>query len=674
MPEYNDAQDPDRKPQKKQSEKMKVSSTKGDAIDKGRTITGSKPDTININPVLEKVFQKTAEIYDRVQEDINRKNTFLRDKGTTSLTKIYKHDTPGQNVNNDFAFRFVDPQHDKEAITRAGQPRKKMDLVPRMDPNRDRKKDSDFFRQQSIVKRRVDESETDENFSEAFGKSRTQGKGYKSPWDKIEKVRPGIGKRIDAAVTGIRQATGGEGIVGHLSGTKKVNEDVAVNSSGGSVRGLGYVSGSGDNDSSDPYLDANIANADTRDNIISGHIQSHFNMHITGYSPSRISSNPVSDDDRELDKSSQLTDTKKLSVNGISDKVRASVSTNEETIISELTKKFMNNFVARMISAHPDTLKMTAKGQDIRRKKALDLAMDKLKPFSAIHKPHVLATEENLDEISNELIGKVNKKRAFENRPSKTKVAADTLERAVDKVRGVKRAKKYVYPKVFEDATTEKDPLKHLEDRLNKAGDVSHNAIDKIMREVAKDYNMDVHDLHDKWVNKYKMTPDQYCKEDINEDLRKWFKDKWVRMDTKGNIKGDCAREPGEGKPKCLPLAKARAMDKDDRAAAVRRKRREDPVADRSGKGEKPVFVRTEATSWAQQAAIAIAMKKAGKLPKKKNEEVEHLEEKNVPSSPELWARAKTLAKQKFDVYPSAYANGWAAKWYKSKGGKWRAE
>ena len=33
---------------------------------------------------------------------------------------------------------------------------------------------------------------------------------------------------------------------------------------------------------------------------------------------------------------------------------------------------------------------------------------------------------------------------------------------------------------------------------------------------------------------------------------------------------------------------------------------------------------------------------------------------------------AKSLAKSKFDVYPSAYANGWAAKWYKSKGGGWK--
>ena len=50
----------------------------------------------------------------------------------------------------------------------------------------------------------------------------------------------------------------------------------------------------------------------------------------------------------------------------------------------------------------------------------------------------------------------------------------------------------------------------------------------------------------------------------------------------------------------------------------------------------------------------------------------ESIEEKNVPTNPTLWSRAKSLAKSKFDVYPSAYANGWAAKWYKSKGGGWK--
>jgi hypothetical protein len=45
---------------------------------------------------------------------------------------------------------------------------------------------------------------------------------------------------------------------------------------------------------------------------------------------------------------------------------------------------------------------------------------------------------------------------------------------------------------------------------------------------------------------------------------------------------------------------------------------------------------------------------------------------KPKPTNPSLWARAKSAARSKFDVYPSAYANAWAARWYKSKGGGWR--
>jgi hypothetical protein len=47
-------------------------------------------------------------------------------------------------------------------------------------------------------------------------------------------------------------------------------------------------------------------------------------------------------------------------------------------------------------------------------------------------------------------------------------------------------------------------------------------------------------------------------------------------------------------------------------------------------------------------------------------------EAKHKPTKPSLWSRAKSMAKSKFKVYPSAYANGWAAKWYKSHGGGWR--
>ena len=80
--------------------------------------------------------------------------------------------------------------------------------------------------------------------------------------------------------------------------------------------------------------------------------------------------------------------------------------------------------------------------------------------------------------------------------------------------------------------------------------------------------------------------------EDLDENLRKWFKDKWVRFGPDGKIRGDCARgSEKEGKPKCLPQAKAHALGKKGRATAAARKRREDPNANRSGKA---INVRTK--------------------------------------------------------------------------------
>lgn len=325
----------------------------------------------------------------------------------------------------------------------------------------------------------------------------------------------------------------------------------------------------------------------------------------------------------------------------------------------------------------------------------------------------------------------------------------------------------------------------------------------------------------------------------MKEDLRKWFGTGgeggvggggWDRYNTKGERIGKCAREPGEAKPKCLSKEKAAKMSKDEIAAAVRRKRTKDPVADRPGKGGKPVMSsnkietqeaqdyqkfdrRVNAAMKANTADLKIkllklagqahpssqvktaeefmeacwkgykqvGMKKKGKrmvpncvpeeteldemialaapivrgvsavskigqgvtkagqavktgakavgskikdVAKKIPGEVEkqpvdkkelpldtkklpqsglkkdlkragqtaksavkttvggfssmyepreeYIMEKNVPTNPSLWSRAKAQARAKFDVYPSAYANGWAAKWYKSKGGGWK--
>jgi len=53
-------------------------------------------------------------------------------------------------------------------------------------------------------------------------------------------------------------------------------------------------------------------------------------------------------------------------------------------------------------------------------------------------------------------------------------------------------------------------------------------------------------------------------------------------------------------------------------------------------------------------------------------EKVQTLMEKNCPTDASKWSYYKSQAKKKFDVYPSAYANGWAAKQYKGAGGSWK--
>jgi len=156
-------------------------------------------------------------------------------------------------------------------------------------------------------------------------------------------------------------------------------------------------------------------------------------------------------------------------------------------------------------------------------------------------------------------------------------------------------------------------------------------------------------------------------REPLTDDLRKWFGTGktggvggggWDRYNTKGERIGKCGDAEdrggeGEGKPKCLSKEKAAQLraqgGKKAIANAVKRKKAQDPVTDRKGTGNTPRPVSNR---------IGESM----------------LAEKNVPTNPSLWSRAKSEAKKRFDVYPSAYANGWAAKWYKERGGKWKSE
>jgi len=45
---------------------------------------------------------------------------------------------------------------------------------------------------------------------------------------------------------------------------------------------------------------------------------------------------------------------------------------------------------------------------------------------------------------------------------------------------------------------------------------------------------------------------------------------------------------------------------------------------------------------------------------------------KAIPTNPKLYAQVKAETKRKFDVYPSAYANGYLVRTYKKRGGKYR--
>lgn len=60
----------------------------------------------------------------------------------------------------------------------------------------------------------------------------------------------------------------------------------------------------------------------------------------------------------------------------------------------------------------------------------------------------------------------------------------------------------------------------------------------------------------------------------ISEDLKKWFKDEWVRIDTQGNIAGECGTMKSKSSPsRCLPKAKAQSLSKSERMATVRKKK-----------------------------------------------------------------------------------------------------
>jgi len=135
--------------------------------------------------------------------------------------------------------------------------------------------------------------------------------------------------------------------------------------------------------------------------------------------------------------------------------------------------------------------------------------------------------------------------------------------------------------------------------------------------------------------------------------LDRWFAEKWVDVKT-GK---ECGRQKGEkrkGYPACRP-SKRISEDTPKTASEL-------------SDSEKKRFKRTKTSS--ERIPYQHRRRDEGG---EMISDMDHMKEGgNVPTNPELWSRAKAAAKAKYDVYPSAYANGYAAKWYKERGGGWK--
>ena len=138
----------------------------------------------------------------------------------------------------------------------------------------------------------------------------------------------------------------------------------------------------------------------------------------------------------------------------------------------------------------------------------------------------------------------------------------------------------------------------------------------------------------------------------LDEDLRKWFKQKWVNIgkkDKSGKHPACGTSGKKRGYAKCVTQSKASSMSKKDKESATRRKRAAQNKAGRGGTdstrggGKKPIRVKTKVES-----AMDISKEKLSEMILE--EYCEILSEKQDACYHKVKAR--------YDVWPSAYASG----------------
>jgi hypothetical protein len=157
-----------------------------------------------------------------------------------------------------------------------------------------------------------------------------------------------------------------------------------------------------------------------------------------------------------------------------------------------------------------------------------------------------------------------------------------------------------------------------------------------------------------------------------NENLRKWFQDKWVNIGKKVDGKHPECGTSGKsrGYAKCVPKSKAASMTKKEKESATRRKRAAQNKAGRGGTddikggGKKPIRVKTDTKESVMKYNRLKEMIKQEIREMSREDYYNVLSENNMMTEEQFdEAAGKKDAcyhkvKARYDVWPSAYASG----------------
>jgi len=173
-----------------------------------------------------------------------------------------------------------------------------------------------------------------------------------------------------------------------------------------------------------------------------------------------------------------------------------------------------------------------------------------------------------LDEIS---AGTAMNAARLRNR--RAKISAESAADALEKLMNAKKSgMKKLNPKEYKDTEGKADLAYMAAVRDRMQANKNKKRADKKLDAEAESFFSDQHESMSEGSDK--------------GGLRGWFEGGgWDRYDSKGNKIGKCGgRKEGEAKPKCFSREKAAKLGKKGRAAAVRKKRRDDPNPNRRGK------------------------------------------------------------------------------------------